>query len=89
VIEYSTRAQALLSGLTGNLFVTINGNLGISQLQLQAGDVVAILYGAKVPYILREMKGGFFKFICEAFIDGIMYGNVLKEDREIINFKVY
>ncbi len=89
VLEHSNQAFSLVSGLEQHLFVTTNGNLGISARELQADDVVAILYGAKVPYILRETECGFYQLICEAFINGMMYGEALKGNREIINFKLY
>lgn len=81
--------MAPVNGLIGNLFITTNGSLGISPLELQAGDNVVIFHGAKVPYVLREMGGGSYQFICEVFIDGTRYREALRDGIEIVNFKVY
>ncbi|KAL5313505.1 hypothetical protein ACEPPN_017925 [Leptodophora sp. 'Broadleaf-Isolate-01'] len=89
VFEHGARALSLLNGLIGNLFITASGSLGISPLQLQAGDIVTIFCGAKVPYIIREAKTDSYQFICEAFIDGIMYGEALIEGIEMVYFKVF
>jgi hypothetical protein len=86
--EESSRALSLYIGLIGNLFVTTNGYLGISEKELQIGDLVAVPLGAKVPYTIRKEKADIYRLICEAFIDGIMYGEHFEEDQSMGEFAI-
>jgi Heterokaryon incompatibility protein (HET) len=44
----------------------------------EIGDVVALLYGGDVPYLLRPREGGYF-FVGECYIQGVMQGEVLRD----------
>ncbi|MGH7962863.1 MAG: hypothetical protein ACRERD_13710, partial [Candidatus Binatia bacterium] len=48
--------------------------------QVQTGDVIAILFGARTPFILRpqplEGKAG-YRIIGDCYIDGFMNGEAL------------
>ncbi|KAF4633367.1 hypothetical protein G7Y89_g4750 [Cudoniella acicularis] len=59
---------------------TASGRLGFVPNSAQEGDVICIMYGGEVPYVLRPAKSGFFKLVGECFIDGIMHGEGLSED---------
>lgn len=54
----------------------------------QAGDVVCILYGGEVPYILRPIGDGCYSVVGECYIDGIMHGEALSEGRRTKEFKM-
>jgi hypothetical protein len=63
-------------------FVTPNGYVGLGGLDIQAGDVVAILKGASVPVILRSHRIGLegqqrFSYVGEAYCYGTMDGELL------------
>ncbi len=65
-------------------FVTPNGYVGLGGLNVQAGDVVAILKGASVPVILRSdpsrvRREGrqLFSYVGEAYCYGTMDGELL------------
>ena len=58
-------------------FVTTAGRPGLGYDNIRPGDVVAILKGAQVPYILRTLRNGRFKFVSEAYVDGIMDGETV------------
>ncbi|RWA03322.1 hypothetical protein EKO27_g11783 [Xylaria grammica] len=58
-------------------FVTTTGRPGLGYDNIRPGDVVAILKGAQVPYILRTLRNGRFKFVSEAYVDGIMDGETV------------
>ncbi|KAI1425907.1 HET-domain-containing protein [Xylaria sp. FL1777] len=59
-------------------FVTTTGRLGLGYDCIQAGDVVAIIRGAQVPFILRRQQTGAYNLISEAYVDGIMDGEALQ-----------
>ena len=59
-------------------FVTKRDFIGLGPRTLQHGDVVAIIYGASVPLILREVDEGTYTLIGGCYIDGIMNGEEVK-----------
>ncbi|EEU43137.1 uncharacterized protein NECHADRAFT_83581 [Fusarium vanettenii 77-13-4] len=65
-------------------FVAENGQYGLCPWPSKVGDVIVVLHGGNVPYLLRPVKnedgssGGGFEFIGECFVDGIMHGEFLQ-----------
>jgi serine/threonine protein kinase len=59
-------------------FVTKREFFGFGPRTLQHGDVVAIVYGASVPLILRELNEGTYSLIGGCYIEGIMNGEEVK-----------
>lgn len=55
-------------------FVTEKGHLGLSAEHVQRGDVVAIIRGSQVAFVLREWAGGAYQLVGEAYVEGIMDG---------------
>ncbi|KAH6666430.1 heterokaryon incompatibility protein-domain-containing protein [Halenospora varia] len=56
-----------------------NRFLGTGAESLQIGDVVCVLAGGSVPYLIRPIDGGRdnrFRFVGEAYVHGIMHGQV-------------
>jgi len=62
------------------LVVTEKGYLGLAPEHVRTGDLVAIVI-SQVPLVLREVQGG-YRFVGEAFVDGIMDGEALAERKE-------
>ncbi|KAK0707169.1 hypothetical protein B0T21DRAFT_416338 [Apiosordaria backusii] len=61
---------------------TTAGYIGLVPPQAQEGDVVAVLFGAAVPYVLRKRpqnEGGGFVLVGDAFVHGLMYGGALEK----------
>ncbi|PSR77686.1 hypothetical protein BD289DRAFT_142389 [Coniella lustricola] len=62
------------------LFRTQGGRLGLGPQSLRPGDNITLLAGTRTPYILRPRREGpdntivVFKFMGEAYVHGIMYG---------------
>ncbi|KZM20169.1 hypothetical protein ST47_g5195 [Ascochyta rabiei] len=54
-------------------FVTKNGSMGIGSNALKEGDVVVVLFGGNVPYLLRPVDSG-YKFLGECYVPGLMDG---------------
>jgi hypothetical protein len=57
-------------------FVTEKGHPGLSSRHVLRGDLVALIHGAEVPFILRSQTNGKYKIVSEAYVDGIMDGEV-------------
>ena len=56
---------------------------GIACGSVAKHDVIAILCGGKVPFILRksETRSGAYRLVGEAYVDGIMLGEALEFDK--------
>ncbi|KAF2810809.1 HET-domain-containing protein [Mytilinidion resinicola] len=54
-------------------FISTSGFVGLAPLRVQVGDVVCILLGGDVPYLLRKC-GESYILVGEAYVHGIMYG---------------
>ncbi|KAK5079469.1 hypothetical protein LTR70_009424 [Exophiala xenobiotica] len=62
-----------------SFFVTRKGYFGLGPLILQPGDECHIFKGARVPFILRRTDGEFYKLLGEAYVHGIMNGELVPE----------
>lgn len=65
-----------------DMFVTAQGYFGLGHEGLGEGDVVCILLGGEVPFLLRQTgQGGQqarFRFLCECYVHGVMDGEAVK-----------
>jgi hypothetical protein len=72
----SQRLNWVLPGRSA--WVSSLGWIGLGPEGTQQGHVIAILYGADVPFILRPINGS-YNLIGECFAEGIMYGEVIRD----------
>lgn len=72
---------ACRAGVYRAIFKTSKGYLGLGPDTLHVGDVAVVLFGGKVPYILRR-KDGHYQFVGEAYIHGIMRGEMVQKWRD-------
>jgi hypothetical protein len=63
------------------LFGTKDGYIGLGDDTLKADDLVCVLFGGKMPFILRRMEG-YYKFIGECYLHGIMESEAVEEGRK-------
>ncbi|KAK8024469.1 Heterokaryon incompatibility protein [Apiospora rasikravindrae] len=63
-------------GLDFPFFITTNGYIGVCHPDAAVGDVVAVLRGGSVPYILREYSQGHI-LVGECYVHGIMDGELI------------
>jgi hypothetical protein len=70
----------------GRGFATTQGGyIGLVPPVAQAGDLVVVLYGATVPYIVRRVADGYV-LIGDAFVHGLMCGEALeRRDLEAVD----
>lgn len=77
--RFSSAVQVACLGR--KLFGTQEGYIGIGDVTLQEGDLVCVLFGGKVPFILRPANGR-YRFVGECYLHGVMLGQALKKGRE-------
>jgi len=66
---------------------TSKGHIGLAGEACRAGDVVSILFGAGVPFILRR-AGQEFVLIGEAYVHGIMDGEAMEDFKQSQAFPI-
>jgi heterokaryon incompatibility protein (HET) len=64
-----------------SFFTTKKCYMGLGPQLLQPGDWVCVLFGAKVPYILRPYNGN-YKLVGEAYLHGVMDGEIVAQYEE-------
>ncbi|KAF5639579.1 heterokaryon incompatibility protein (het-6OR allele) [Fusarium sp. NRRL 25303] len=62
---------------------TETGLVGHARLDMQAGDVLCVLLGGNMPFILRPLDDGVFGYVGQAFVHGIMDGEALQQGHEL------
>lgn len=60
------------------LFLTANASLGLGPHGMRGGDVVCVLSGGEVPFVLRPMAGGYFVLVGECYVGGLMEGEAIE-----------
>jgi hypothetical protein len=63
-------------------YLSRSGYVGLGPLQTCPGDVIVILFGAHVPYILRPNGDGKFFFLGDTYCDGIMDEEIFSRGTE-------
>jgi len=71
--------MAEMSILLGRqLFVTHRGYMGLASKGVKEGDLVTVLLGGDMPFLLRKREeGSSLQFIGEAYVHGLMYGEAI------------
>ncbi|RBR26146.1 uncharacterized protein FIESC28_01037 [Fusarium coffeatum] len=84
----SERYEALVRNFCfDRAFVTTSGGrTGIAPSNTEVGDAILVLPGGGVPYIARPL-GGYWSFVGESFIDGLMEGQALHLEKRVFNFR--
>lgn len=62
-------------GLDRMLFITERGFLGLGPARTEIGDVVSLVTGAHVPFVMRRAAQGMI-LVGETYVHGVMYGEV-------------
>lgn len=58
--------------------VTGKGYIGLGRACTQPGDVVCVLRGGNVPFVLRARGDGYYELVGEAYVHGIMDGSFVR-----------
>jgi hypothetical protein len=86
VADYELMSESFRAAYVGRrLFRTQSNYLGIGPQSLKNGDKVWVVAGAAVPLVLRLSGNGKWRLVGEAYVHGIMNGEVVDmRDRETI-----
>ena len=60
----------------GRLFTTSSGHLGLAPKSTMERDLVCVLQGARIPFIVRPADDHGYKLVGEAYVHRIMHGEV-------------
>ncbi|PIB02416.1 hypothetical protein CB0940_01468 [Cercospora beticola] len=75
---HNARLTLTLGPTRGRVFFgTTTGYIGLAPHGTIEGDLVYIILGSGVPYVLRPQTDGTFKLIGEAYVQGVMNGEAL------------
>ncbi|KAH8779858.1 hypothetical protein F5883DRAFT_540695 [Diaporthe sp. PMI_573] len=65
------------------LFMADTGHVGCGDSRLSVGDLIVVIAGSSIPFLLRHSSGGRYNLIGEAYVHGIMFGeHAVKPDVE-------
>lgn len=71
-------------------FFTRDGHMGLCPRAARVGDLIVILYGGSVPYVLRRHSDNCYTFVGECYVHGMMFGEALeKKERYGIKEQVF
>jgi hypothetical protein len=81
---------AIVRCLYRSFIVTEKGYLGLGRNSTQPGDIVCVLRGGNVPFILRRKGNGYYELVGEAYVHWIMDGSVARKSRkeELKEFRI-
>jgi hypothetical protein len=68
------------------LCLTTSGRIGYVPATTGLGDVVCLLHGGSLPYVLRKCGNGEYVFLGDCFIEGEMYGAGMGTGAEVESF---
>ena len=66
------------SGHCRRFFVLADGHIGMGPLVMKETDIIAILFGGPMPYVLRHTPKGYM-FLGKCYVHGITYGEQVNE----------
>jgi hypothetical protein len=59
-------------------FRTSSGHIGIGLEAIQGADVIVVLYGGDVPFVVGPAENGQHLLLGPCYVHGIMYGEAMK-----------
>ncbi|KAI1102044.1 heterokaryon incompatibility protein-domain-containing protein [Jackrogersella minutella] len=60
-------------------FITTGNLMGIGPETMEQNDIIVILFGGKVPYVVRELGEAKYSFIGECYVPGLMAGEAVEQ----------
>jgi hypothetical protein len=71
-------ARTLLRLHTRRAFLTSTGYVGVGPLDTRVGDEVCVFIGGNAMYLVRAEENDLHSLVGEAYVHGVMYGELLK-----------
>jgi hypothetical protein len=71
-------------------FTTHEGYIGSGSYAIQRDDIVCILFGCKIPVVMRRGSSGIYKIVDAVYVDGMMGGEFLSDiaGYTVIDFEI-
>lgn len=64
-------------------FTTDNGYIGLAGHEVQEGDVVCVLFGCRLPAVLRSQAGGGYTLVTFAYTHDVMDGEFVADSSTV------
>ena len=58
--------------------LSVEGRIGLGPAETREGDIVVVIFGGSVPFVLRPREGGGYHLVGEAFVHGGMDGEMME-----------
>jgi hypothetical protein len=90
-VDHLSYAQMMYYTFDARPFLAEGGFVGLCPMEAKAGDIVAVLLGGNVPFVLRKRGEGGYEVVGEAYVHGIMDGEVLEDNfkEDLETFHLY
>jgi hypothetical protein len=72
-------------------FITKRGYIGLGPITIRPDDMICIFFGAQVPHVLQRRSGGCsgYTLLGQAYIHGIMDGELMRDDNKHEDFELF
>jgi chaperonin cofactor prefoldin len=77
------------NGFERRPFRSKRGYVGLAPQHAQLGDIICILFGSKVPHVVRPGQAGRYQLVGEAYVYGIMDGELMEGAARSMTFELY
>jgi hypothetical protein len=74
------------ASLGTRIFRCGKGFIGTGPRNMEAGDIVCVLFGGQTPFVLRPSPGDKYELIGPCYVHGVMDGEVMQMDLEDEDF---
>jgi hypothetical protein len=78
-------------GYPNRLIVTQRGYIGMALTTTRPGDAVYILFGSRVPHIIRKRDNGQpgYTLVGDAFVYGVLDGELMRDDMSGVDVEIF
>lgn len=71
------------------VFITRGGYIGLGPAEIRCSDNISIILGGKTPFIIRSGGNEKFRLIGEAYVHGMMEGEMMERNLEVEKIALY
>ena len=86
---YLTLYRSVLDDMvSGRPYLTQKGYVGLGHKGMRVGDLVCILQGGPMPFLLRRTEGEEYILVGDTYVHGVMDGEFMKTRPELKSFRI-
>ena len=86
--HYALYRPAIMRTVSRRPYLTQKGYVGLGHEGMRVGDLVCILQGGPVPFLLRRTERGEHVLVRDTYVHGIMDGEFMKMRPELETFRI-